>query len=207
MGYSKFKKLAKVVEKFALHTQTVNLFDDALIQIVTPSSWLEQSLKMAYATPPTNEKAKSERLVSPILLEVYSSYEQTLSFFSGEEIYINAKDNLSGACDFLFSLHPPSVVLAAPIISLVEAKDEDMEWGLAQCAAQLYAAHLFNLQHKKNIPVLYGCATTGIEWQFLKFENSTFYIDRRPITHLPQILGTWHWILQWYVGKPQLKTN
>ena len=207
MGYSKFKKMSKVLNMFGLKSETANLFENIHIDNIQPSLWLSESLDIAYLTPPTNEKSKSERLVSPILLEVYKKYMQSISFFSGEEIYINAKDNLSGACDFLFSLHPPSVVLAAPIISLVEAKDEDMEWGLAQCAAQLYAAHLFNLQHKKNIPVLYGCATTGIEWQFLKFENSTFYIDRRPITHLPQILGTWHWILQWYVGKPQLKTN
>ena len=207
MGYSKFKKMSKVLNMFGLKSETANLFENIHIDNIQPSWWLSESLDIAYLTPPTNEKSKSERLVSPILLEVYKKYMQSISFFSGEEIYINAKDNLSGACDFLFSLHPPSVVLAAPIISIAEAKDEDMEWGLAQCAAQVYAAHLFNLQHKKNIPVLYGCATTGIEWQFLKFENSTFYIDRRPITHLPQILGTWHWILQWYVGKPQLKTN
>lgn len=207
MGYSKFKKMSKVLNMFGLKSETANLFENIHIDNIQPSWWLSESLDIAYLTPPTNEKSKSERLVSPILLEVYKKYMQSISFFSGEEIYINAKDNLSGACDFLFSLHPPSVVLAAPIISIAEAKDEDMEWGLAQCAAQLYGAHLFNLQNKKELPILYGCATTGVDWHFLKFEDNTFFIDRKPMTHLPQILGTWHWILQWYVGNPQLKTN
>jgi hypothetical protein len=58
-----------------------------------------------------------------------------------------------------------------------------------------YKKTLINQQEGKYISVLYGCATDGIEWQFLKFENNTFYIASRPITDLPQILGTWHWII------------
>lgn len=199
MGYSKFKKMAKVLSSFDLKTETIDLFSDATIHKTTPSLWLIESLDIAYLNPPTNEKSKSERLVSPILLEVYKKYTKHFSFFSGESINIDAHKNLTGECDFIFSLNRPSVVIEAPIISLAEAKDEDMEWGLAQCAAQLYGAHLFNIQNKKNLPVLYGCSTTGTEWQFLKFENNTFWIDRKPITDLPQILGTWHYILQWYI--------
>lgn len=108
---------------------------------------------------------------------------------------------MTGPCDFFFALHPPSLLLESPIISIVEAKDEDLEWGIAQCAAQLYAAHLFNQKEDKNIPILYGCATTGIEWHFMKYEPhaNTFSIDLKPITELPYIIGVWHTIIDFFI--------
>ena len=197
MGYSKYKKLKVVTQKFGLSAQLYSLFE--VIPSRAPSSWLAKTLEMGYLSPITNEKSKSERLVSPILLEAITEFAKQISLFSGEEININKADNLAGPCDFFFAFTPPMPYMEAPIISLVEAKDEDMEWGLAQCAAQVYAAHLLNLQEGKNLPILYGCATTGVEWQFFKFENNTFYIDKMPMTDLPQVLGTWHWILNFYV--------
>ena len=199
MGYSNYKKIKQVRDYLKVKIAAADLFDALSIAPIEPSEWLRISLKKAYSTPPNNEKAKSERLVSPVLLEVLGSFETEIGFFSGEEVNVNSEDNLSGPCDFFFALAPPSLVLEAPIISITEAKDEDLEWGLAQCAAQVYAANLFNLQEGKNLPILYGCATTGTEWQFFKFENNTFYIDKKPMTDLPQVLGTWHWILDFYV--------
>jgi len=38
--------------------------------------------------------------------------------------------------------------------------------------AQLYAAHLLSQQAGKDFPTLYGCATDGAEWHFIKFENA-----------------------------------
>jgi hypothetical protein len=199
MGYSNYKKLHQVKSKFGLKVVSTNLFADANIQSIPVSEWLRISLERAYNTPPTNEKSKSERLVSPVLLEVSDVFKNDISFFSGEDLSINPDDDLAGPCDFFFALTPPTIVIDSPIISVVEAKDEDLEWGLAQCAAQIYAAHLFNERDNKDLPVLYGCATTGSEWQFFKLENNTLYIDRMPKNDLPQVLGTWHWILNYYV--------
>jgi hypothetical protein len=198
MGYSNFKKLQQVTEKFGLDSYTKNLFE--AINPVQPSSWLLQSIEMAYIAPPTNEKSKSERLVSPVLLEVYQQYGEKISFFSGESIDINPQDDLSGPCDFFFALHPPTLYLQRPVISIAQAKDEDLEWGIAQCAAQMYAAHQFNIQHGDHfLPVLYGCATDGTAWHFLKFENNSIIIDRKPCTDLAQILGTWHYIFNFFL--------
>jgi hypothetical protein len=199
MGYSNFKKIRQVKNKFGTNFVSINVFEAAKIEPIQPSEWLTISLNRAYASPPTNEKSKSERLVTPILLEVLEQYREEITFFSGEEVNINADDDLAGPCDFFFALTPPSLLLEAPIISIVEAKDEDLDWGIAQCSAQLYAAYLFNQQEGKNIPILYGCATTGTEWIFLKFENNTFYIDKKPQTELSQILGIWHWIMQFFI--------
>jgi hypothetical protein len=87
--------------------------------------------------------------------------------------------------------------LESPIIALVEAKD--MEYGLAQGAAQLYGAKLFNDNDGKNIPILYGCATDGVEWQFMRFQADVFYLDVKVYTQLREILGVWHLVLKSYL--------
>ncbi len=194
MGYSNFKKIKTVVKKFNLDMQLVTLFEK--IEPVQPSAWLVETLEIAEIAPLTNEKSKSERIVSPILLEVAKLYRNKISLFSGEDINVKSEDDLSGPCDFFFSLQAPKLYIEAPIISLAESKDEDMEWGIAQCAAQMYGAKLYNEMEGKDIPILYGCATDGIEWRFIRFENSIFYIDNKTLTDLPAILGTWHHILR-----------
>jgi hypothetical protein len=197
MGYSNFKKIQQVTERFGLDQLTMPFLGK--VKPVRPSNWLKKALEMSYRTPITNEKSKSERLVTPVLLEVSQLYADKISFFSGEEINIDSSNDLSGPCDFFFSLHPPKYFIEAPIFSIAEAKDEDMEWGVAQCAAQLYGAYLFNQQKGKSIERLYGCATTGEEWQFLKFENNLFTVEPKPYSNLSEVLGAWHQILGSFV--------
>ena len=196
MGYSVFRKIETVVKKFGLSAKRRALFDD--IELYAPSTWLVETLEKAKFIPLTNKKTKSERIVSPILVEIAESYQNLVTLFSGEELDVNKDNDLSGKCDFFFTFVPESVYLEMPIISLVEAKDENMEWGTAQCAAQLYGAKLFNEAEGKHIPILYGCATDGVEWQFLRFENDVFLIDNKVYTDLKEILGVWHYIIQSY---------
>lgn len=198
MGYSKYKKLRTVVKKFNLDAQSVSLFDT--ITPCEPSSWLADTLKKSRLVPLNNEKTKAERIISPILLEIAEFYQEKITLFSGEELDVNATDDLSGACDFFFVLHPHKPYIESPIISLAESKNEDMEYGRAQCAAQLYGAKLYNESEGKDIPILYGCATDGVEWQFIRFEKNTFYIDNRIYTNLSEILGVWHTIIQSYLA-------
>ncbi len=197
MGYSKFKKIKDVIKKFNLDMNSVRLFENE--ELIEPSEWLLESLRRGQTALMTNEKAKAERVISPILTEVFEHYKNKISFFSGEAININAKDNLSGECDFFFSLHPPKLYIDAPIISLAEAKDEDMEWGIAQCAAQMYGAKLFNENENKPMPFIYGCATTGTDWQFMRLENDIYYVDNKIYTDLKEILGVWHHVINLYL--------
>ncbi len=194
MGYSNFKKIKTVVKKFNLQSRLLPIFDN--IEPVEPSAWLKETLDMATIFPLMNEKTKAERVIAPILLEVGKKYREHITLFSGEEISISPSEDLSGECDFFFALHPSQPYMDAPIISLAEAKDEDMDWGTAQCAAQLYGAKLYNEAEGKNMPFLYGCATDGIEWQFMLFENNTYYIHSKVFTDIREILGVWNFIIQ-----------
>lgn len=67
--------------------------------------------------------------------------------------------------------------IRAPFCCIVKAKKQDMEQSVVQCVAQLIGAVCLNAREKKDIPALYGCATTGIEWRFLKFESRIFTLD------------------------------
>ncbi len=197
MGYSKFRKIQDVVERFNLDMRLQKLFQE--VEPVNPSDWLLETLSVAEILPLTNEKSKAERIISPILTEVAKVYAEKVSFFSGEQINIKPEDDLSGECDFFFALQPPKLYIDAPIISLTEAKDEDMDWGIAQCAAQMLGAKYFNEEKNKNIPVIFGCVTTGTGWQFLKFENDIYYVDTKIYTDLKEILGVWHHVINLFL--------
>ncbi|MEY4905131.1 MAG: hypothetical protein RLZZ292_2946 [Bacteroidota bacterium] len=197
MGYSKYKNIKSVIKKFGLDADFLNIFPDIAPKPISP--WLAETLQIAKLMPLTNEKTKSERIVSPVLLDIVRQFTSRLCLFSGEDLVVSPEDDLSGECDFFFSLHAPKPYIDFPIISLVEAKDDDMEWGLGQCAAQVYGAHLYNAAEGKSVPVLYGCATTGKDWQFFRFENNIFYVHHEEMTDLPQVIGTWHWILNYYM--------
>jgi hypothetical protein len=199
MGFSNYKKLENLTKKFNLSAKRQSLFTPKP-NLVEPSLWLIETLKLAELVPLRNEKAKSERIVSPILVEIAKNFADKITLFSGDALEVRPQDDLSGECDFFFTLVPQGVYIEAPIISLVEAKDEDMEWGTAQCAAQLYGAKLFNEAEGKNFPFLYGCATDGVEWQFLRFEKDVFYIDTKVYTDLREILGVWHYVIRAFLN-------
>ncbi|MFN0200805.1 MAG: hypothetical protein ACKVTZ_04765 [Bacteroidia bacterium] len=195
MGYSNFKNLRLTLKKLGLEEVDNNLFP--IITPVQPTEWLSQTLAIAKRVPLTNEKSKSERVISPILTEIALHFEKEITLFSGEDLPVDAQADLSGECDFFFAKHPRKSVMQAPVITLVEAKDEDFEYGQAQCTAQMYAAMRYNEQEGKPFPFMYGCAVTGDVWKFLRLENSTVTVDTEVyyLVELPKILGIFHEII------------
>jgi hypothetical protein len=196
MGYSTYKKLRQVTSKFGLSDRRGDLFGE--IPLVQPSAWLIQALEIAEAIPLNNEKVKSERIISPVLSEVHLSFRDKVTLYSGEDLNVNSDEDLNGPCDFFFSAKPNSYELTAPIVAFAEAKDEDMEWGIAQCAAQMYAARLFNQREGTEVNIIYGCATTGGDWRFIQLIDNEFIIHNKTI-YLHQtdlLLGVFHKILK-----------
>lgn len=90
--------------------------------------------------------------------------------------------------------------MQAPIVTLVEAKDEAMDYGQGQCLAQMYAAQLFNVQKEKPQPYIYGCAVTGGEWKFMKLIEKQVFIDDESyyLPDIDKILGIFQQIIQSY---------
>ena len=66
------------------------------------------------------------------------------------------------------------LVLEDPIIMMVEAKPENLNAGLGQCAAEMVAAQIFN---QKPDQTIYCCVTNGELWKFLKLQETDLTID------------------------------
>ena len=101
-------------------------------------------------------------------------------------------------CDFLFSLSAEQLFITAPIVVIVEAKNENLKGALGQCAAEMVAAQLFNEREGHPIPTIFGVATTGSLWQFLKLRGKTLTIDRREyhIERITKIVGILMWMIR-----------
>ena len=86
------------------------------------------------------------------------------------------------------------------MLTVVEAKKNDIESGIGQCMAQMIGARLFNEQAGKRCSEMYGCVTTGETWQFLRLADAVVLIDRTRyyIDNVGTILG----ILQAIVARP-----
>lgn len=195
MGYSNYKNFKLTLEKLGLEESDELLFPQ--IDLVQPSAWLQQSLALAERVPLTNEKSKSERIISPILTEIAVHFDKQFTMFSGEDLTVDSSRDLAGECDFFFAKHPRKSVMQAPVVTFVEAKDEDFEYGQAQCTAQMYASMLYNELKGKPTPYIYGCAVTGDVWKFMKLEKGKITLDIKNyyLIELPKLLGIFHQIL------------
>lgn len=113
------------------------------------------------------DKARSEFIIAPILADLKLQYKDRLSLFSGIEFNIDRAKGLNGRCDYILSKTKEQLVLSAPILMVVEAKNENIIAGIPQCIAEMVAAQLFNMQKKNPLPTIYGVVTTGSLWRFL----------------------------------------
>ncbi len=191
MAYSSFT-LSKVSRAFHLETvRRFGLFSE--IAPVEPSAHLTACLKrhLPFALTMGTEKAKSELIVAPVLVELCLHFADRVSLFSGIDFNVDASNGLTGVCDFLVSLSPQAFDLEAPAIILVEAKRDSLTDGLGQCVAEMVAAQRFNAEAGNDIPCVYGATTSGTEWLFLKLASQTLSIDLTvyPLLQCDKILG------------------
>ena len=144
MSYSEFS-LDRVVKIFNLTTsEKINLFantaeaqcSEILIQT------LEYNVPLALAI--NTEKARSELIIAPILLELRRQLQDRISLFSGTDFNVAPELGLNRTCDFLISRDSELLFIRSPVVTLVEAKKENINSSLGQCAAEMVAAQLFN---------------------------------------------------------------
>jgi len=161
------------------------------IGTVEPGQWLQEMLHESFVISVVSEKARSEFIVAPILLYIMKLHNGKISIYSGAKFDVEAAQGLRGICDFILSKSPVLPTVQAPAFMMVEAKKNDIEEGLGQCAAEMVAAQIFNRREGNDIPLVYGCVTTGESWQFLRLTGNILEIDRNRyfIDKLQEILG------------------
>lgn len=175
MSYSNFD-LKKIKTEFKLEiVETEDLF--SMVQEVEISGFLSEILKqnVPLALAIGTEKASSELIIINIFLELKKQLH--IGFFSGIEFTVDQEKGLNGFCDFILTRSSEQLFVEAPIVTVVEAKNERIVSGLGQCIAEMIAAKLYNDKEDKAISSVFGAVTTGHAWKFLKLRGNTAYID------------------------------
>ncbi len=176
--------LGLTIEETELFAEVAPLqLRDEFVEMLTEGTTLALAIN--------TEKAKSEFIIAPMLLELRRSMGDRFGLFSGVELAVDPGRGLNGICDFLITRSARQFILSAPLIAIVEARNDNLRTGLGQCIASMYAAQMFNQQSGATSGLVFGVVTTGSAWKFLRLEGSVvtldlmeYYIDRAG-----QILG------------------
>src|SRR2546428_4705845 len=135
MAYSEFT-LQEVAQRFQLVIEEQhNLF--AAVPEIEPGDFLrailDENVPLALAL--STEKARSELIIAPVLVEVRKLAQRQISLFSGVDFPVDATQGLTGVCDFLIAQSREQLFIRAPVVVIVEAKNENFKVGLGQCSA------------------------------------------------------------------------
>jgi hypothetical protein len=192
MAYSDFTSLIKVKKAFDLIiAEKSGIF--AEVPAIKSSEFLTETLRynVPLALASNSEKARSELIIMPVLLEVRRQSNSRFSLFSGVDFTVDESKGLNGYCDYIFSSAQEQLFIAAPAMMLVEAKNENLKGGLGQCIAEMVAAQIFNEREGNLAPAIYGAVTSGTNWMFLRLAGQTVEIDLNEyyLVQIDQILG------------------
>ena len=124
-------------------------------------------------------------------MELRKLFDHRISLFSGIELNVDKEKELNGFCDFIISLSPEQLFLKAPVLTIVEAKNENIMGGLGQCIVEMIASKIFNENEGNTINNIYGVIVSGSIWKFLKLVNNGVHIDLDDygIKELGKIMG------------------
>jgi hypothetical protein len=191
MAYSDFD-LKTAVHTFGLaEDRNSDLF--AAVAPLEPSDYLRGLLDefAPVALGVNTERARSEFIISPMLVEAKRRAETTINVLPGMMLDVDRAQGLTGFCDYLVARSAEFFYLQAPILAVVEAKKEDLIAGLGQCVAELVALQLFNEREGTPLPAVFGCVTSGSNWRFLKLAGKALSVDRPEyyLRDMAKILG------------------
>ncbi len=198
MAYSDFT-FAKLKKDYGILQTDVFLFEAVPIVPMPPSIRLVDDIQEAKSMPLLTEKAKSEYIIAPIARELKRNNPH-ITIFSGYSLNIEGDKTLNGIPDFMISAKKNIVELQRPIFCLFESKNKDPDEGFAQCAAEMYAARIFNQQAGEPCETIYGAVTNAYDWVFMKLDGDTVFIDKERyfLNDLPKILGIFQFIIDQY---------
>jgi hypothetical protein len=213
MPYNNFT-VEEVGDKFGLVFKAKSFLPE--LAEILPSSWLKETLvkTLPLTKMVGSEKARSEFIIAPILVELRGLAKDEISIFSGREFNVDRELGLNGICDFLISKSSDQLTLSAPILALVEAEKGVLEdgWGqpatqdseeaseqsVAVCIAEMVAAQKFNEHKGKPIQSIYGIVTSGSLWHFLQMQGNSVLLDPNeyPLSPLEKLLAVLNWMVR-----------
>lgn len=163
---------------FGLTTVIASLFPD-LAPVPVPA-WLPVQIERNHRiTPYSTEKARSESVVYPVLTALEEIGPRPLALFCGHRLDVDSARGLVGERDYLLARTQPVPRVRAPLLAIIEAKRGDVEASIGQGLTQMLGARLFNERAGDPADAMWGCVTSGQEWQFLRLEGAAVRFDSR----------------------------
>ncbi len=198
MAYRDFK-MKDLRAKFGIQEIGTQLFDRSKLQKITPSEKLVSDLADAEFITLSTEKAVSERLVAPILVEI-AKLNRFLQVFSGEIITADKSLGLNGEIDFIFARKPWTRKPQNPLLCVTESKLGLINSGVDQATAQMLGLRIFNQNNGYDDLIIHGATTDGKSWRFLRLEGTSLFIDESEYSslELPLLLGVLQEIVNFY---------
>lgn len=171
--------------------ENTDLFKDVPEAVLRPEFQARLNVTLPLALSTSTEKARSEFIIAPVLVELWQLKDRGIGLLSGVEFNIDEAQGLTGVCDYIVTRVPEQLFVKAPVLMLVEAKNEDMKKGYGQCLAEMIAARIFNAREDDAPTKMYGVVTIGELWRFMELDGATARIDSRSyhIERLPKIMG------------------
>jgi hypothetical protein len=147
--------------------------------------WAPQALEV------NTEKARSELIIAPILMEAMHLAGSDLGVYSGVSLDVDREGGLSGRYHFLLGRRSGPFLLGSPLMAVVQAENADIPGNLGQCVAEMVAVRIPNERKGHPIPSVHGSVTTGTRWLFLQLEGNavTFDLRERFLDDAGRILG------------------
>jgi hypothetical protein len=174
MSLSNFKSLGATVKELQVIYTEANFVTQAAFPV---SEYFQQDLEyvMREGVVNNSEFAICENLIYPILKEIWKAYSSKFTLWSHQ--LLTCDDALSGYPEYVLARRSPlgKVVFDKPYLLIVEAKQDNFDWGWGQCLAEMVAAQRLNGElADKSAIAIFGIVSNGINWEFGKLEGNRF---------------------------------
>jgi hypothetical protein len=193
MAFSRYREIGQVQQEYGIRVQQENFIPPETVE--PPEAFVREFELTKKIIPIFSEGARAQTIITPILLEVYKSYHESVTLWIERTLTYDHK--LSGTPDYILATNSPlgKSVFTKPLVAMMEAKKNDFDYGWAQCLAELVAAQKINGDDSF---VVYGIVTDGITWQFGKLEKDLFTqnILSYATGDLPRLFGALHFVFR-----------
>jgi hypothetical protein len=198
MAYRDFS-MDDLERKFGIQEIGIRMFDVKTLPLIQPSNKLKEDLAEADEINLSTEKAVSERLVAPVLVEI-KKRNDFVQIFSGEIITADKSEGLNGEIDFIYARKPVTSKPNTPLLCVTEAKLGFPSKAFPQACAQMLGLRLFNHKKGHDVNIIHGIVTDGRTWRVLKLEEKNLYVDltEYSISELSILLGVLQKIIDFY---------
>ncbi|MBV7337548.1 hypothetical protein KFU94_56840 [Chloroflexi bacterium TSY] len=148
-----------------------------------------------------SEAARRETIIYPVLAEAFRLHADMLSLFIEKAMPDSGDEKLSGTPDYLIGKRSPlgRAVLSSPLLTVIEAKQNNFNKGWAACLAEMIAMQLINSD--STMPV-YGIVTDGPDWDFGRLTSNILERDRHRFhtIDLERLLGAVNYVFEQMVA-------